>query len=252
MAARKRSTRSPKRVSKRKVRSKSGTPVLALAILLALGGFSLWATTQHKNPTDAIAKLFQPSATDSKARKPSTAVRTDTASPKKTVVTRNAQPQPKERDSARAIGAAPRPTVSLVPASRPNQPQKSALPPSRPVSAPVGSNTPAHSPTVVYAKERLTIRKTAWNKSSAIGRVEKGREMRSYEKTGRWHRIAVPTTNLIGWVHEDQLIGGNKKPDRANVITGSITSKSQPAETKRSNPTQRPRPQPPLALGSQN
>lgn len=248
MAARKRARRSSKRVNKRKAGSKSG--MLALAVLLGLGGFSIWASSQHKNPTDAIAKLFQPSATSSKVAKPSSPVRADMAPPKRTA--HKTQPQPNKRDTARAIGPAPRPSVALVPASRPLQPQKPASLPSKPVSAPVGLNTPAHSPTVVYARERLTIRKTAWNKSPAIGTVEKGREMRSYEKTGRWHRIAVPTTNLIGWVHEDQLIGGNKKPDRAAVITGSINSKSQPAQIKRSNPAQKPRPQPPLALGSQN
>lgn len=248
MAARKRTKRSSKRVNKRKAGSSSG--MLALAVLLGLGGFSLWATSQHKNPTDAIAKLFQPTPSNSIVGKPSTPVRADMAPSKKT--THIAQPQPNKRETARAIEPTPRPSVALVPSSRPIQPQRPASLPSKPVSAPVGLNTSAHSPTVVYAKERLTIRKTAWDKSAPIGTVEKGREMRSYEKTGRWHRIAVPTTNLIGWVHEDQLIGGNKKPDRAAVITGSINSKSQPDEIKRSNPAQKSRPQRPLALGSQN
>lgn len=98
---------------------------------------------------------------------------------------------------------------------------------------PRGVNTPANSPSVIYAKAKLTIHKNAWDRSPAIATIEKGREMRSYGKTGRWHRVVVPSTNIIGWVHEDQLIGGHNKPDSATLITGSVAKRRH-----------RPRPRP--------
>ncbi len=109
---------------------------------------------------------------------------------------------------------------------------------------PRGVNSPAHSPTVVFAKEKLIIRKTAWEKAPAIAVIEKGREMRSYGKTGRWHRVIVPTTNLIGWVHEDLLVGDKNKPDSASLMTGAIGKK-----TETGTPRMSTRPLPPKAIG---
>jgi len=120
---------------------------------------------------------------------------------------------------------------------------------------PRGVNTPASSPSVIYAKARLTIHKNAWDKSPSIGVVEKGREMRSYGKTGRWHRVIVPKTNMIGWVHEDQLIGGRNKPDTASLVTGSIAKKQQTATVAPSRQAPRPahsRMEPPKAVGQKN
>ncbi|MGH6861000.1 MAG: hypothetical protein ACRECY_12125 [Phyllobacterium sp.] len=82
------------------------------------------------------------------------------------------------------------------------------------------------APSVVYARERLTLRRNAWDKSPPVGSVEKGREMRSYSKTGKWHRIVVPATNMIGWVHEDMLIAGNARSSISSMATGAISGKT--------------------------
>ncbi len=79
--------------------------------------------------------------------------------------------------------------------------------------------------------------------------------MRSYGKTGRWHRVIVPKTNMIGWVHENQLIGGRNKPDSATMITGSIARKRQTATATTPNPMRSPthrRIEPPKAVGQKN
>ena len=252
MAARKRTSRTPKRSTKRKSGSGSFVPVLALGAILGLGAFSLWATAHHKSPQAAISSLFQ---------RPTTAKPTVSApaNPKSKEVAVSRAPS---KDHGAAMGPVPRPSAPVAPAaSKPvQQAAVQATKPPRPsgqtkVSAPTGMpralpprgvNTPAHSPSVIYAKSRLTIHKNAWNKSPAIGTVEKGREMRSYGKTGRWHRVIVPKTNMIGWVHEDQLIGGRNKPDNAALITGSVTKKPQAAAV----PEKRIRP--PKAVGEKN
>ena len=276
MAARKRTTRSPKRSTKRSARSSgkssgSSTPMLALAAILGLGAFSLWATSQHKSPQAAITALFQRPAskpnTQSSAR----------AEPKATVTSKapeNKAPENKawSKDYGAAVGPVPRPSAPVM-APAPQKPVQqaaiqTATPPrptnqvvvSPPAAAlrsmpPRGVNTPASSPSVIYAKARLTIHKNAWDKSPSIGVVEKGREMRSYGKTGRWHRVIVPKTNMIGWVHEDQLIGGRNKPDSASLITGSIARKTQTATA--AAPKQAPNPahssmEPPKAVGQKN
>lgn len=276
MAARKRTTRSPKRSTKRSARSSgkssgSSTPMLALAAILGLGAFSLWATSQHKSPQAAITALFQRPAskpnTQSSAR----------AEPKATVTSKapeNKAPENKawSKDYGAAVGPVPRPSAPVM-APAPQKPVQqaaiqTATPPrptnqvvvSPPAAAlrsmpPRGVNTPASSPSVIYAKARLTIHKNAWDKSPSIGVVEKGREMRSYGKTGRWHRVIVPKTNMIGWVHEDQLIGGRNKPDSASLITGSVTRKTQTATA--AAPKQAPNPahsrmEPPKAIGQKN
>ncbi|WP_146226099.1 hypothetical protein [Phyllobacterium leguminum] len=82
---------------------------------------------------------------------------------------------------------------------------------------------PGTTPTIIYASERTVIHENAWEKASAIGTVERGREMRSYGKTGKWHRVVVPSTSMIGWVHEDRLAASRPSP----FFTGSIF-RSQP------------------------
>ncbi|MDH0367002.1 hypothetical protein [Brucella anthropi] len=276
MAARKRTTRTPKRSTKRSARSSgkssgSSTPMLALAAILGLGAFSLWATSQHKSPQAAITALFQRPAS-----KPNTqsSARTE---PKATVTSKAPESKAPEnkawsKDYGAAVGPVPRPSAPVM-APAPQKPVQqaaiqTATPPrptnqvvvSPPAAAlrsmpPRGVNTPASSPSVIYAKARLTIHKNAWDKSPSIGVVEKGREMRSYGKTGRWHRVIVPKTNMIGWVHEDQLIGGRNKPDSASLITGPVTRKTQTATA--AAPKQAPNPahsrmEPPKAIGQKN
>lgn len=279
MAARKRTTRSPKRSTKRSSRSSgkssgSSAPLLALAAILGLGAFSLWATSQHKSPQAAITALFQRSESQPKT-KPSTppAARSE---PKATVASKTPESKVPSKDYGAAVGPVPRPSAPVV-APAPQKPvQQAALqkptpprpanqvvapPPPPPAAAlrsmpPRGVNTPASSPSVIYAKARLTIHKNAWDKSPSIGIVEKGREMRSYGKTGRWHRVIVPKTNMIGWVHEDQLIGGRNKPDSASLITGSVAKKPQTAAaaapSKQASQPARSRMEPPKAVGQKN
>jgi len=273
MAARKQSSRSTKRNTGRsggrstghKSGSGSSAPILALAAILGLGAFSLWATAQHKSPQAALTALFQRAAPQVTSSAPA---KVETRRPaEKAVVEKKTQ----SNDYAAAVGPVPRPSALVAPTQpkplqqaaiqTPKPPmttQKVAVPPPPPASAralpmpPRGTNTPAHSPSVIYAKAKLTIHKNAWDKSPAIGTVEKGREMRSYGKTGKWHRVVVPSTNMIGWVHEDQLRGGRNKPDSAQLITtGSIGKKPQVAAPA-APLAQKARIQPPMAVGQKN
>src|SRR5690606_16859899 len=173
------------------------------------------------------------------------------AEARKAVAERKAQPKQETKDFAKAVGPVPRPAAAVAPV-RPQPPEQSAVLTAKLPAPPRGTNTPAHSPSVIYAKAKLTIHKNAWDKSPAIGTVEKGREMRSYGKTGKWHRVVVPSTNMIGWVHEDQLRGGRNKPDSAQMITtGSIAKKPQ-AAAPATPLTQKARIQPPMAVGQKN
>ncbi|MBV2142743.1 hypothetical protein KUG47_04410 [Falsochrobactrum sp. TDYN1] len=249
MAARKRSSRSPKRSTRRKSRSGSSTPLLALGVILGLGAFSLWATSQHKNPHAALTGLFQRSVSKPAPSAPAKAERKPQS--EKAVVEKKAASKSDAKDFAKAVGPVPRPIAAVAPA-RPKPLEQTAVRAAKLPMPPRGTNAPAQSPSVIFAKVKLTIRKNAWDKSPAIGTVEKGREMRSYGKTGRWHRVVVPSTNMIGWVHEDQLVGGRRKPDSAKIITGSIAKKPQAAAPASSKAPQKSRIKPPLAVGQHN
>ncbi|MGU3400244.1 hypothetical protein ACLBWS_10960 [Brucellaceae bacterium D45D] len=237
MAARKKTSRTPKRSTRRKSGSGSSAPVLTLAAILGLGAFSLWATSQHKSPQAAIAALF-----DRIPSKPATSV--PKRSENRSAVTERATPPKVQPKQAVAVPPpVPRPSAPVAPVIQKPVQQAAVEPIKPPLTTartslaqqpdlpPRGTNTAAHSPSVVHAKARLTIHKNAWDKSPAIGTVEKGREMRSYGKTGRWHRVVVPKTNMIGWVHEDQLTGGKNKPDSASLVTGSVAQKPKIAKS---------------------
>ncbi|MFD1792782.1 hypothetical protein ACI2JN_06300 [Ochrobactrum teleogrylli] len=273
MAARKPTRKAAPKKRSRSTKGGSGSsaPVLALAAILGLGAFSLWATSQHKSPQAALTALFQRSATNPFASTPPRTESKPTVTAKAPETT--APSKDKDKDYGAAVGPVPRPSAPVAPvapkpvqqaaAQAPTQVTVQAPKPPRPTnqlvaSAPTGPhmmpprgvNTPAHSPSVVYARTQLTIHKNAWDKSAAIGTVAKGREMRSYGKTGRWHRVIVPKTNMIGWVHEDQLVGGRNKPDSATLITGSVTKKP---EIAKSAPLQtQSRIVPPKAVGDKN
>ena len=156
-----------------------------------------------------------------------------------------------------ALIAPHRPTQRSEAGAKPTQQKPNAL-----LNAPRGKNSVDHSPTAVFAREELIIRKTAWDNAPAIGMVGKGREMRSYGKTGRWHRVVVPSTNMIGWVHEDKLTGGTNKRDSASLVTGSVAKPVRQAHGPVQNQAQKPvqnqarpqpiiatRPQPPMPVG---
>jgi len=209
-----------RRSSKRSSFSGSG---IALAAILAMGAASWWAAYQDKHPKadfsgvfsrllpqkDAGEKVSRPKEAEA-GKKPSSeqpktaSARADIPRPPAPV-----RPTPAPSSNAGTQVAAVKPPAPLA---KPNEAKPSIR------NIPVGRATPDTTPSVIYARERLTIHEHAWDKSAAVGTVEKGREMRSYGKTGKWHRVVVPSTDMIGWVHEDELATSQPR----SFITGSI------------------------------
>ncbi|MEJ1117851.1 hypothetical protein V9K92_05145 [Phyllobacterium sp. CCNWLW109] len=229
MAQKKRRTRStsrsPKRSSSRS--SQRWSPVgllLAVAVLGGVGLLAFWTKEQAKNPSATNTR--SPVATASRAPSAVPRPEKEVRSPAKTAL---------REDSVRteiARAPVPRPSVPVgVPqqnpaATKPTQ-QASLQRPQGPIGKaigepPRGTNVPGMAPSVVYARDRLVLRRSASQASASIGSVEKGREMRSYSKAGKWHHIAVPTTGMIGWVHEDMLIKGRQAPNISSMTTGAI------------------------------
>lgn len=239
MAKRKRSTRSPSRSPKRSssrsaARGSSTGIFLALAVIVGVGALSVWSATQHKGPLKAFAGWFErPAAQTSRsaAAKPDADVKqTVKAAPRQENIPATAFNAPIPRPSI-PVGAQPNPVL-------PTPLQRAALQQPQPLQRPAlavgpaertgihlprGINMPNMTPSVVYARERLTLRRNAWDKSEPAGTVEKGREMRSYGKTGKWHHIVIPATDMIGWVHEDMLIAGKTHPGTSGMTTGAIS-----------------------------
>ncbi|KAB2721016.1 hypothetical protein F9K73_09055, partial [Brucella intermedia] len=109
MAARKRTTRSPKRSTKRSAKSSgSSTPLLTLAAILGLGAFSLWATSQHKSPQAAITALFQRPVSRPVAQP---AAKTE---PKGTVTSKAPESKSPSKDYGAAVGPVPRPSAPVA------------------------------------------------------------------------------------------------------------------------------------------
>ncbi len=83
-------------------------PVLALAAILGLGAFSLWATSQHKSPQAAITALFQRPAS-----KPNTqpAARTE---PKATVTSKASESKPREQGAVEGLRRRCRPCTASI------------------------------------------------------------------------------------------------------------------------------------------
>lgn len=249
MAKKKRSTRSPsrspRRSSSRSASRGSSTGIfLALAVIVGVGALSIWTATQHKGPLKAFAGWFErPAAQTSR----STAAKPDTDGKQ----TAKAAPR-QENIPATAFNAQiPRPSIPVGGQSQnpvvPTPLQRAALQPPQPLQRPLmavgpankasihlprGVNMPNMTPSVVYARERLTLRRNAWDKSEPAGTVEKGREMRSYGKTGKWHHIVIPATDMIGWVHEDMLIAGKTYPGTSGMTTGAISGAPRAAQVQ--------------------
>lgn len=78
---------------------------------------------------------------------------------------------------------------------------------------------------IIFAKEPTIIYTKADSRSKIAARVKMGQEMRSYEHTGAWHRVVVPSTNIIGWANDKSL--SEKSPNLTDLIdramTGAIT-----------------------------
>lgn len=156
--------------------------------------------------------------------------------------------KPKNTDNTKKTVASPSSRPAQTSAGQSNTPK---LPPA-------GRNMADAAPRPVFARVALRIHKNAWDKSPVQGTVKKGHEMRSYGQTGKWHRVVVPGTDVIGWVHENQLIvakapvnkptaPANKNNSRSvsDIITGS-TNVSKPQTSRPSGA-----PVPPAALSQQ-
>ncbi|MBB2970435.1 hypothetical protein [Mesorhizobium sp. RMAD-H1] len=215
-----------RRSSKRSSVSGSG---IALLAILAMGAASWWAAYQDKHPKADFSQLFgrllPQKETGEKVSRPKEAVASKTPAsrtPANTEQTKAASARadiPRPPAAVRPTPAPPNSANKQVAAVKPPAPlakPSEAKPPVK--NIPAGRTSPDTMPSVIYARERLTIREHAWDKSASVGTVEKGREMRSYGKTGKWHRIVVPSTDMIGWVHEDKLAASQPR----SFITGSI------------------------------
>lgn len=75
---------------------------------------------------------------------------------------------------------------------------------------------------VIFAKVSTTIYLKADSHSKIVATVKSGQEMRSYEQIGAWHRIVVPSTDIIGWAHEKDL--SIKAPSLSAIIDSAMTS----------------------------
>lgn len=218
MAKRKRSTRRSSSAAG------SGPALLAIVALCAAGW---WTASGGKHPDFSwvTSRLSIQKETEKSSFRPKEA--TTPAKPRESVA--KVAPPVAARIAASKPDA-PRPPLPVRPEASPRNPvsQIAVVRPPAPLKAngteppianiPVGRPQPGTTPSAIYAKDRITIREHAWDRSAAIGTVERGREMRSYGKTGKWHRVVVPSTDMIGWVHDDMI--ARSRP--SDFITGSI------------------------------
>lgn len=236
MAQKKRRTRSTSRSPKRSSRSSQRwSPIgllLALAVMGGVGLLTFWTKEQTKNSSVTSTRSNAGTAI---SKAPSVAARPEkeTRQPAKTAL---------REESGRTETSrmpVPRPSVAVGvpqqnPAAKPTQQaslQRLQGPIGKAVAEPPrGTNVPGMAPSVVYARDKLVLRRSASQASASIGSVEKGREMRSYSKTGKWHHIAVPTTGMIGWVHEDMLIKGKYASNTSSMTTGAIYRTPEPKQ----------------------
>ncbi|EJN06088.1 hypothetical protein [Phyllobacterium sp. YR531] len=258
MAQKKRRTRSksrsPKRSSSRS--SQNWSPVgllLAVAVMGGVGVLAFW-TKEQANKTPATSSRSVASATVPKSPM---AVARPEKEVKQTVKTTAARQENGRSDVLPS--PVPRPTVAVgVPQPNPavakpvqqaslqpvQRQQNSVFATGKAVAEPPrGVNVPGMAPSVVYARDKLVLRRSASVGAASTGSVEKGREMRSYSKSGKWHHIAVPTTGMIGWVHEDMLIPGKQRSRISRMTTGSISGAAKPVQEQAAYP--------PRAVGAQ-
>lgn len=94
-----------------------------------------------------------------------------------------------------------------------------------PPKAQFGANNAAG---IVYAKTTITIYEKNDSRSKRVAVVKSGQEMRSYEHLGTWHRIVVPTTDIIGWAKDEDIILNvndyNKTGNSAKAVDKNVTS----------------------------
>ena len=126
--------------------------------------------------------------------------------------------QPAQKIPTPVTSVPVQPKIALVapkmaPAPVPDKPD-TTLPP----KARFAANNAAN---VIYAKNATTIYANADSQSKIVATVKAGQEMRSYEHQGSWHRVVVPTTDIIGWANEASL--STKSPAISNLIDRALT-----------------------------
>lgn len=243
---------------KRSTRGKSGsstTAVMTVGAIVVLGAGALWATSQSKSPSVSVSRLFQNAMSTSSGTTHNAPASRQTQlhpqaqtqpriSVQETVATAPVRRPPLNVGQSGVVPPSnpPKQLAMLAPHEEPKQPTRVptasqnsvSAQSSVPVAKPVPDDNSRHAsgafkvPKVVVARQALVIREKAWDQAKTVGGVEKGREMRSYAKVGRWHRVVVPSTNIIGWVQEDQL--AFKNPQNHNSPLRSALAK-QPALT---------------------
>ena len=250
MAPRKTTSRK-KRTTRGKSSGQSAAAVVTVGAIVALGAAALWATSQSRSPSASVSGLFRTASSSSASRTSSAsagsttprAVQTQpqTQAQARTTETPATAPSPVRRpplnvgQSTPAEQKAAPQQLAMLPSRAENKPAPQIIPPkpaqqnAMPALPPVGKTEPEDnsrhasgafkSPKAIIAKQALTIREKAWDQAKIVGSVPKGREMRSYAKVGRWHRVVVPSTNIIGWVQEDQLIFKNLPRQAASSRT---------------------------------
>ncbi|PRD45938.1 hypothetical protein C5748_02035 [Phyllobacterium phragmitis] len=233
----------------RKRRSSKRSPASGITLLaiLAMGAAGWWSTYEGKHSRTDFSRFFSQFSTQKEAG-------AKVSRPKETITNRaQAKAAPSQNDIPRPSAPVGSNPSSSRPSSSGNATtQVAAVKPPAPFSKaplaksgetkraarniPAGRASPDTTPSVIYARKRITIRKRAWDKAASVGTVEKGREMRSYGKTGKWHRVVVPSTAMIGWVHEDMLATSQPR----SLITGSIFKTPIKPEISAPNPPPMP------------
>ncbi|EJF88692.1 hypothetical protein [Bartonella tamiae] len=76
----------------------------------------------------------------------------------------------------------------------------------------------------IFAKENIKIFASPNKDSKFIAILKKGQEMRSYEQQNGWHRVVVPSTDIIGWAQKENLTKFvHSRPQSYDFLsTGSI------------------------------
>lgn len=111
------------------------------------------------------------------------------------------------------IPSLPVATQQNIPTSVPYKPDTN-LPP----KAKFAANNAAN---VIFTKVPTTVYLKADSRSKVVATIKSGLEMRSYEQIGAWHRIVVPSTDIIGWANEKDL--SKKAPGLSNIIDRAMT-----------------------------
>lgn len=119
----------------------------------------------------------------------------------------------------------PEKSQSVIPPSPSATPQNASTPvpykpdTNLPPRAKFAANNAAN---VIFAKVPTTIYLKADSHSKIVATIKSGQEMRSYEQLGPWHRIVVPSTDIIGWANEKDL--SRKAPTLSDIIDRAMTS----------------------------